>query len=567
MTVKKCSATIIALSLVCGLTWHLAYANQPILPPKPLSAEHELMYQVLLAQIANQRHLGDLSLEGFRVALEQSQDPKIAEMATHAAVQLRDEKATLEMATLWQQRAPDAVTPWEVIGFSYLRQKNITQSAQAFDRMAKLIQQEGKNGYAYLVQGFANYVDKPTAVAVLEKLADTHPDNIELRYFAARLLAADYRLPQAQTVLAQLLSKHPDFVPAILLNSNILWQSEKQEESLRVLKFAQVRLPDQPEIAMIYAEGLIRNGDIKAAVTQLQQVTLRFPERLDGWSTQGLLALDIKDYALAEYSFNHLLDKDVPQVSVWMMLARTAAEQGDYGKARDWLQKITPDHNQNMEFLTAQINLANLFAKENKFEQLHYAYDVLRLEYSEYRSRLYTAQAEVLQREQRYQDAYDFLSGVIVQYPNDMAQRYARGMVAERLNRIDLLESDLRLVLDKNPKDAVTLNALGYTLLDRTPRIEEAAALIEQALALNTNDVATIDSMGWVRFKQGKIKDALTYLKQAYEQQRDPEIVTHYIEALIAVGQIEKARLIFDKAIEFDKDNSALNALKEKLKW
>ena len=66
----------------------------------------------------------------------------------------------------------------------------------------------------------------------------------------------------------------------------------------------------------------------------------------------------------------------------------------------------------------------------------------------------------------------------------------------------------LRRVVEVKPDDAQALNALGYTLVDRTPRTSEGFALIEKAYKLSPEDPFILDSMGWAFYRLGNLDDA-----------------------------------------------------------
>ena len=108
------------------------------------------------------------------------------------------------------------------------------------------------------------------------------------------------------------------------------------------------------------------------------------------------------------------------------------------------------------------------------------------------------------------------------------------------------------------------MNALGYTLADRTDRYDEALKLIQRALELRPDTPAIIDSLGWVLHRLGRTEEALPHLRRAFELQRDAEVAAHLGEALWVHGDKDEARSIWRLGREIDPDNRALKQALEK---
>ncbi|NNC55170.1 MAG: tetratricopeptide repeat protein [Pseudomonadales bacterium] len=131
-------------------------------------------------------------------------------------------------------------------------------------------------------------------------------------------------------------------------------------------------------------------------------------------------------------------------------------------------------------------------------------------------------------------------------------------MLSEKLDELDLVERDLRYVLDREPNNPIALNALGYILADRTTRYTEALQLIEKALALKPGDPAIMDSLGWVQFKLGRNQEALQNLQRAYEIFPDDEIAAHLIEVHWSMQQLRDAKAVY-KSIRKQHDEHPLS--------
>jgi Flp pilus assembly protein TadD len=108
------------------------------------------------------------------------------------------------------------------------------------------------------------------------------------------------------------------------------------------------------------------------------------------------------------------------------------------------------------------------------------------------------------------------LQQALQRYPDDLNLLYTRAMLAEKRNDLAQMEKDLRLIIKRDPENAMALNALGYTLSDRTTRYAEAKALIDKAHQLNPEDPAVLDSLGWVNYRLGNLDEAERLLRQAW---------------------------------------------------
>jgi tetratricopeptide (TPR) repeat protein len=139
-------------------------------------------------------------------------------------------------------------------------------------------------------------------------------------------------------------------------------------------------------------------------------------------------------------------------------------------------------------------------------------------------------------------------------------------MAAERVDRIDVLEKDLRRVIKMKPDYAHAYNALGYTLVEKTKRIGEAKELIEKAYKLAPDDPFILDSLGWVHYRMGNVHEALRHLQAAYTARTDPEIAAHLGEVLWQVGQRDEAQKIWRAALSENPDHETLTAVMAKFR-
>jgi tetratricopeptide (TPR) repeat protein len=179
--------------------------------------------------------------------------------------------------------------------------------------------------------------------------------------------------------------------------------------------------------------------------------------------------------------------------------------------------------------------------------------------------RLYMLEAETYARRGETQRAFEILSRALDAMPVQPELLYSRALIAEQLGKLDILESDLRKLLDQKPDDPAALNALGFSLADHgTDRLDEAMGYIKKALDQKPNDAAILDSYGWVLYRKGNLAESQNYLKKAFANFHDPEIAAHLGEVLWVNGQKAEARKVWAEGMKINPDQDDMKRVREK---
>jgi len=150
--------------------------------------------------------------------------------------------------------------------------------------------------------------------------------------------------------------------------------------------------------------------------------------------------------------------------------------------------------------------------------------------------------------------------------PKDPGLLYTYAMSAEKVGRIDVMEKTLREILRKNPNDANSLNALGFSLADRNIKLPEAYALINKAHQLSPKDAFILDSLGWVNFRLGKNALALEQLQQAFNMKPEADIAAHTGEVLWFMNRRTEAEAMWQEGQKLDVNNATLQETLKRLK-
>jgi tetratricopeptide (TPR) repeat protein len=274
----------------------------------------------------------------------------------------------------------------------------------------------------------------------------------------------------------------------------------------------------------------------------------------------GLLALQLEDYAGAETAFRRALGLGHPDPgAVYLALGQAAESAKHYDEALGWYRRV-----EGGDRLRAHLRIATLIAKRDGLEQGRAYLQSLEPRSQEERVQVILVEAQLLREAKAWQETYDMLSQAAETFPDSYEILYDRAMAAERVDKLDVLEKDLRRVIEMKPDYAHAYNALGYTLAEKTDRLDEAYQLIEKAISLAPQDPFILDSLGWVHYRRGNLEEALKHLKSAYAARPDPEIAAHLGEVLWKLGQRDEARKVWKTALSDNPEHEQLLAVIQK---
>jgi len=277
------------------------------------------------------------------------------------------------------------------------------------------------------------------------------------------------------------------------------------------------------------------------------------PDNIEVIYALGLLYLQANRLAEAEGYLQRLADQAERLDDASYYLGRIEQERKDYGKASAWYRGVQSGEN----YFDAQVRLAMLIAKQGQLAEARAHLRSIRTNGEKESAILIQAEAELLTEDKRLDAAMQVYDAALRDtYNTDLL--YARAMLAEKMNRLDRMEEDLRRILVNEPDNAQALNALGYTLADQTDRYQEALGLIQRALELRPADFYILDSMGWILYRMGRLSDAIVYLRKAMQLRPDPEIAAHLGEVLWITGDKEGAKAVWDTALQATPEDSQL---------
>jgi len=518
------------------------------------SIDPDVLFMLLTAELAGQRGQYDIALEGYMEAAKRVHDPRFAERAAMIALYMKDDKKTSEAVALWLRQDPKNQTARKIAALSALRAGDKKAAVEHLNVLLKVDPAGFENALLELA-GVLQKEGKITAVNdALDTLSIQHPDQAEI-YFMQSLLAMQKKDKNlAETKIQQALKVRPDWDKALILQAQIAVFSGDLNKAKTLLKEASHKYPDNNKINKMFAQVLIKAEDYEEAIEVYQGIISADPKDIESQFALGLVYLQLDKEEPAEDIFNKLLEQPDWKYQASFYLGKIEEKRDHTKKALVWYDKVTD----GPLVFDASISAISLLSKNKQFDEANSRLSLLQTKFPQQKLRLLLVQAELYSQQKQYEKAFNLLTEALVDLPDQKELLYTRALIAERVNKPDIVEADLKKILTMDPDNVEALNALGYTLLNKPDRYAEAEKYLQRALKLEPEAAVIIDSYGWLQFKLGNKEKALDYLQKAYEKQQENEIAAHLAEVLWALDRKDEAKKIFNKAFKDAPDDEYL---------
>ena len=516
------------------------------------SFSEDTLYALLVAELAGQRNRFDIALGNYVQQAHATQDAGVAERAFRIAEYLGADQAALDTALVWARNAPENLDAQRAAAIQLARAGRYEES---MGFMEKVLQGQGSTHFDFLALSAAES-DPDTRAGLLQsfdRLLARNPGNEQLAFGKAVLLQQDGRQEEALSLLEQQTSEQQQ-VPSILLRARLLQSLDRSKEALAVLERALEQYPEDKRLRLTYARLLVEQNRLEAAMGEFATLVQQNPTDDDLRFSMALVCMEAEAWREAIVYLEELVERGSHVDAAQFNLGRAYQALGRTTKALAAFEQVGPGN----EYLPAKLLQAQLLFGAKRDREVSTVLARARDEQPDYAIQLYLIEIEALSEHDRVEQAWTLVEHALEAYPDDLNLLYTRAMLAEKRGDLAGLERDLRAIIEREPDNAMALNALGYTLADRTDRHEEARRLIEQAYQINPDDPAILDSLGWVNYRLGNLDEAERLLRRAYAEFQDHEVAAHLGEVLWARGKHQQARKLWSEALKKQPDSQIL---------
>lgn len=520
--------------------------------------DEQSLYRVMAAEMALDREHPEVALANYIAAAKETQDPTIASRATQIALTVGSLDIAIEPALIWAKTAPNDLEAQITTAALYLRMDKISDAIPYLRKTEALNPNDAFQYYLILFRQLQDESDNQRVVQALKELAKEETATASARLALTEIYLFQNKGNDALEMCESALKIAPDSMIGIQLYSESLLRVKGKEAAKSYLDKIILTKQDNLTLQQYYAQFLYDNNFKDAARAQVEKI-LKTPNlSADELLQFARLSMQAQWFDLSKKILLRSSKFEESKDLSYYFLARVAEMRDQDGEAIEWFKQVLtgPFH------VLSQIRASILLAEKKKYDDALAILSHTQPNDAPESKQILLTTVDILNRANRYKESLNHLDVAISNNPEDLEFRYARSLVADKLNDTKMAENDLRAILAIQPHHLDALNALGYILTNQTNRYKEAEQYLSLALKLSPNNPSVLDSMGWLYYKMGNYKQSLELLQKAQDIQPDAEIAAHLGEVLWQMKDFEGAKRVWNQALEqHPKHEHILNAM------
>jgi Flp pilus assembly protein TadD len=488
----------------------------------------------------------------YACAARESADAAVAERATRTAYDNLQLERAAESALRWLELAPDSEVARRYLSTSLLRLYDEDGAVEQFTQLLQTSYSDRARGYLVLL-GILSAEDNDTGAArVMDRLAAGDAALPEAQYAAAMLWQRAENGAKALAAAERALALRADYPQAEFARVRALTTVGRRDEALNLS--AKLAATGDPFMQLSHAWQLLgeeRREDATVLFEELRRAGNA--ASADAASALASIAIDEERFDEAERLVDDAARDPEQAAGARWQRARIAEERGDKMGAARLYQSIET----GPRALGAQLRAHALLREGGAPEMAELLIDDYLDSAPGDTVDVVSGVAAGLVEEGRGAEAIALVDRARATLPGD-SLLLARAFLLERIDRVPEAVADMRKVADRRPNDPTALNALGYTLVDRTRSVEEGTRLISRAIAEKPDSYAIQDSMGWALVQAGRLDEGKSWLDKAWAGSEDPEVAAHLGETLWRMGRSAEAKKLWDEALAANPDSRPL---------
>jgi tetratricopeptide (TPR) repeat protein len=384
------------------------------------------------------------------------------------------------------------------------------------------------------------------AYELLQGYVLRHPDNLLVTYYLGRMALELKRYPDAERLYLSALSLRPNFEMALFDLGYVYEVTDRYPEAETTYRKILALDPDNEQARSRLGDLYLRQENYRGALEEFQKVLDGKEEGVEMRLKVALIHLELGEQDQAIEILENLAAARPKDGEIRYYLGSAYLEKQDFDRAQAELDLVPGD---SSYALRAAIQRAAILEKKGDMEG---AVKLIRqaIERHPREPEGYLSLGGFYQTAKRFPEAAAALREGLAVAPDNPRLHFRLGTVLDKMGKREECIREMEKVIALDPKDAVALNYLGYTLAEMGVRLDQAEDQVKRALKLKPDDPYITDSLGWVYYKMGRYEDALKFLVKAREHlPDDPVVAEHVGDAYRALGRWREAEVSYERAL------------------
>lgn len=523
---------------------------------RAITASSQSMYHFLLGNISSV-HSREADLNKDKIATvnyyrqaakhlsiagEDLRSPNLLERAIKSAI-IAEDYATAEKANaIYLANDNNNPRAYKFAAIIALAKKETELAVANLAQLVELIDNK-QDAFKLAATMCADATFQPQGQAAMQQLTAVYQHQPQAKIANAFLLDKLGKQEQAQLQLKEI-ENIEEYKYALLLQAELAENSEDYRGAYAAIQKLRHNHPPTANTEQKHIEILIKLHLYSRAYAELEKVNQPTAPNMQATYTMMMLAFDLGRYAdFKRHNRQLMLAGKYMQAAVFyrglyqerLLNFSTAYMEYEKINSSRWLfeaklrqSKILGLINSTAAGIEALNQLQKIQIKPDEAKQV----------------RIGSAKINVYMENAQYQNANSLCAKLLQKFPENRQLLYLHALILDRMGDSQAAIAKLENLLQTYPQDADIENALGYTLLVAKQQLPRAAALIESAFSKRPDSAEVIDSIGWLRFNQGKLKQAEKYLARAHQRFKHPEIATHYATLLLSLKKRNLAKQV-----------------------
>ena len=538
--------------------------NQTIIKVVETKSQSHIMQKAFEAELLVKNFKYKEAAKIYYDICMESDDSEVAKRATQLAGYANDYELMLKSSKRWLEISKDEIAVRHVRISIFLALNKINEATKETLLAIKISKDKDKFALVYdTIKVFDDQSVKKLFDSVYKKYKDEYLAN----FYYVQILLNNSEYEKTINIIKSI-DRFEDFSKkesrwGIFL-ANAYYEIGKEDLAVKTLKEYLEFSPKNLNLNQYYVTILTLQEKYIEAIKHYRFMSanklISFSD-VETSKKMALLNIEAKKFIDAKTFINSLKEKDIN--SYYYISGLLNSRNNKDTIAEDFFNKVSVD---NKNYIDSVKEVAKIKVRKKDFLSLKKFFEFQSKKVNNNTSmhmRLILIETEIFFNAEKFDYAMKKINFGLEKYKNNGAFLYTRALVAEKVNRMDIVESDLMKLIQLEPENAQALNALGYTWANNNIKLKEANSYIDKALAMEPNDAAILDSKGWVLYKLGNYSESEKYLMRALKLNDDSEIVSHVIQLLVKVDKIKDAKNVYKKYIKLKPKDKILIELKK----